>query len=103
MGSISPKKPYNERNAKMKQVSHISEVTPADIGKYIIFGGMGVVDRLKFPPSKYSAYKIVKVEKDGLTLKGYRRQTCSFLPEYNFCQQARIYSAAEYKTFPVYA
>ena len=85
---------------QMKTVNHAD--LKGNIGNYIRFGGMGIVDGLSFKKCKHDFYKIIDMEETGLLLKQYRRQKHSVLPIYNFNQTYEIITKKEFGLLPVY-
>jgi len=86
----------------LKKVNSIDEVTDQDIGKYIRFEGLGILNGLKGEPVKTEIFKIVELREDGLVIRQYRRRKNSLLPVHNFKQGAEIYSKAEFDKMKVY-
>lgn len=69
-----------------------------NIGKYIRFEGMGIIDGLKQRKTKYSFYKIIGLDNEGLLLRGYRLKRYSVLPFHNWNQNYQIIDKKEYQT-----
>jgi UDP-3-O-acyl-N-acetylglucosamine deacetylase len=85
-----------------KTVSNSIEEISKNVGNHIVFGGMGILDGLKFP-CKFSAHKIIGLdEKGNLIVKQYRAKYNSILPVHNFNQGFMIIDKKEFKNLPEY-
>jgi hypothetical protein len=71
-------------------------------GKYIRFGGRGIIDGLKRTKVKYSFYKIISADKEKILLKRYRSKNQSYLQNFNFDQEFEIIDKAEFQKLPIY-
>jgi hypothetical protein len=78
----------------------IPEVIANNIGNYIAFGGLGIVDGLKLMRDRSWLYKIISIDDDGLHCKRYGRRKGNVLPPYNFNQGCIIVTQADYKLIP---
>lgn len=80
----------------------VSDIPASEIGNYVILGGMGILDGLSLIPCQHSAYKIVNITEDGMTVVSYGKRKNKFLPRHNFCQEAMTYTLEMVKTMPKY-
>jgi hypothetical protein len=75
-------------------------------GKYIRFGGQGIIDGLGCQKIKNDFFLIIGEERgsqtqvNGLLIKGYRHKHLSVLPFYCFKQEYEIIDKKEFKSLP---
>lgn len=80
----------------------------AEKGKYIRFGGQGIIDGLKTGKAKTYFYKIIGFEEGsktscgGLIICGYCARNYSILPIHCFNQSFEVITEKEYKKLPKY-
>lgn len=79
------------------------EVIKENIGSYILLGGHGLIDGIKYGIENYKEYaKIIKLDKNTDTdtlrmyAKKYRAHDLVYLPEYEWKQEYIIISKKEY-------
>lgn len=90
-------------NTTNKTVENSIDEITANIGNYIVLGGMGIMNGLNHV-CKYSAHKILGLDSShNLQLKQYRARVTSILPAYNFNQEFKIISKKEFANLPDYA
>ena len=78
------------------------EVVKKYIGYYIRFGGQGILDGLKQPPTKQHFFRLLEVVDDGgLILRGYHRRKFSLVPVCHFHQQWQVITPNEFKQLPI--
>jgi len=79
-----------------------SDITEKNLGNYVQLGGFGILDGLKFDPTKTNTMKILGVDPEGVLLKAYRAKYPGRLPAHKLSQPIRLYTYKEWKNFPVY-
>jgi hypothetical protein len=89
-------------------ISENAQLVFSSSGKYIRFGGRGIIDGLKQVKCKRDFYKIIgecagsQTQVNGLEIKGYRAKRHSILPFYCFNQECEIIDSKEFKQLPEY-
>ncbi len=98
----------------MKEYNTITyDILESHKGEYIQLGGRGILNGLKFSPSKFEVWKICDLSIEnkntenafstGVYLRKYRCRKSMLLPSYHFDQQCRVYTSKEYGEMPVYS
>ncbi len=72
------------------------------IGKYIRFGGFGIIDGLVQKKSKAGFYRIMGFSGDSLILRRYRGRIAQGLDSYHWHQAFEIIDSKEFKKLPKY-
>lgn len=92
----------------MGTVGEDYEFILANKGNYIRFGGNGIIDGLKEPPTKNECYEIIRDEAgsaeqaNGLVLRKFGCKNFSLLPVFNFRQEFEIIEKKAFKDLPKY-
>ena len=72
------------------------------IGRWLRFGGYGILDGLKNKPVKVELYKLIKVQSDCLVLRGYKRHRHSILPNHKYNQTCQVITTQEFKNLSTF-
>lgn len=79
-----------------------AQIIQDNIGKYIRFGGFGIIDGLREQKNKASFYRIIELKEGGLILRRFCARFNCTLPDCNWNQDFEIIDQKEYKTLPKY-
>lgn len=84
----------------MEKYNSVADIPSDSVGKYIRFGGNGILDGLRGAPSKHDLYRISRIDTDRVSIQEYRAKIGRYIPSFNFNQECEIYTKKEFAAAP---